>query len=92
MNLERVLSYERAVTSIHSGSLYEESLIGTDDVAGLAAISIKGGGIDWVDLDINRSCMDHGASWRREVVRLLTIYYGVTPRIDFSPGMRIKRI
>ena len=38
---------ERVVTRIYTpGSLYEESLIGTDEVAGLAAISLKGDGLD----------------------------------------------
>ena len=37
---------ERVVTRIYTpGSLYEESLIGVDEVAGLAAISLKGEGV-----------------------------------------------
>ena len=43
---------ERVVTRVYTpGSLYEESLIGTDDVAGLAAVSIKGDGLGLAILD-----------------------------------------
>tara|TARA_B100000925_G_scaffold285125_1_gene261039 strand:+ start:695 stop:3316 length:2622 start_codon:yes stop_codon:yes gene_type:complete len=43
---------ERVVTRVYTpGSLYEESLIGTDEVAGLAAISTKGEGIGIAILD-----------------------------------------
>ena len=43
---------ERVVTRVYTpGSLYEESLIGTDEVAGLAAISIKSDGLGLAILD-----------------------------------------
>ena len=43
---------ERVVTKVYTpGSLYEESLIGTDDVAGLGAISMKGDGLGLATLD-----------------------------------------
>ena len=43
---------ERVVTRVYTpGSLYEESLIGTDEVAGLAAISIKTDGLGLAILD-----------------------------------------
>ena len=43
---------ERVVTRIYTpGSLYEESLIGVDEVAGLAAISLKGDGVGLAILD-----------------------------------------
>ena len=43
---------ERVVTRIYTpGSLYEESLIGTDEVAGLAAISTKSDGLGLAILD-----------------------------------------
>ena len=47
---------ERVVTRIYTpGSLYEESLIGTDEVAGLAAISLKGDGLGLAILDASTS-------------------------------------
>ena len=43
---------ERVVTRIYTpGSLYEETLIGTDEVAGLAAISVRGDGLGLATLD-----------------------------------------
>ena len=68
---------ERVVTRVYTpGSLYEESLIGTDDVAGLAAISIKGDGLGLAILDASTGhvwTMEHHGDerWSRMLDDLL---------------------
>ena len=68
---------ERVVTRVYTpGSLYEESLIGTDDVAGLAAISIRGDGLGLAILDASTGhvwTMEHHGDerWSRMLEDLL---------------------
>lgn len=79
---------ERVVTRIYTpGSLYEESLIGTDEVAGLAAISVKGDGVGLAILDASTGhvwTMEHKGDERWS--RLLDDLLRSNPReLVFSP-------
>ena len=79
---------ERVVTRIYTpGSLYEESLIGTDEVAGLAAISVKGDGVGLAILDASTGhvwTMEHRGDERWS--RLLDDLLRSNPReLVFSP-------
>ena len=79
---------ERVVTRVYTpGSLYEESLIGTDDVAGLAAISIKGDGLGLAILDASTGhvwTMEHHGDERWS--RLLDDLLRSNPKeLIFSP-------
>ena len=79
---------ERIVTRVYTpGSLYEESLIGTDDVAGLAAISIKGDGLGLAILDASTGhvwTMEHHGEERWS--RLLDDLLRSNPKeLIFSP-------
>tara|TARA_B100000700_G_C15061498_1_gene866217 strand:- start:1194 stop:3815 length:2622 start_codon:yes stop_codon:yes gene_type:complete len=79
---------ERVVTRIYTpGSLYEESLIGTDEVAGLAAISIKADGVGLAILDASTGhvwTMEHHGDERWS--RLLDDLLRSNPKeLIFSP-------
>ena len=79
---------ERIVTRIYTpGSLYEESLIGTDEVAGLAAISIKADGVGLAILDASTGhvwTMEHHGDERWS--RLLDDLLRSNPKeLIFSP-------
>jgi len=79
---------ERVVTRIYTpGSLYEESLIGTDEVAGLAAIAIKGEGLGVAILDASTGhvwTMEHHGEERWS--RLLDDLLRSNPReLIFTP-------
>ena len=76
------------VTRVYTpGSLYEESLIGTDDVAGLAAISIKSDGLGLAILDASTGhvwTMEHHGDERWS--RLLDDLLRSNPKeLIFSP-------
>ena len=79
---------ERVVTRVYTpGSLYEESLIGTDEVAGLAAICVKGEGVGIAILDASTGhvwTMEHTGDERWG--RLLDDLLRSSPReVIFSP-------
>ena len=79
---------ERVVTRVYTpGSLYEESLIGTDEVAGLAAISIKADGVGLAVLDASTGhvwTMEHHGDERWS--RLLDDLLRSNPKeLIFSP-------
>ena len=79
---------ERVVTRVYTpGSLYEESLIGTDEVAGLAAICVKAEGVGIAILDASTGhvwTMEHTGDERWD--RLLDDLLRSSPReVIFSP-------
>ena len=79
---------ERVVTRVYTpGSLYEESLIGTDEVAGLAAICVKAEGVGIAILDASTGhvwTMEHNGDERWD--RLLDDLLRSSPReVIFSP-------
>ena len=79
---------ERVVTRVYTpGSLYEESLIGTDEVAGLAAICVKADGVGIAILDASTGhvwTMEHTGDERWD--RLLDDLLRSSPReVIFSP-------
>jgi DNA mismatch repair protein MutS len=79
---------ERVVTRVYTpGSLYEESLIGTDEVVGLAAICVKSDGVGIAILDASTGhvwTMEHHGDERWD--RLLDDLLRSSPReIIFSP-------
>ena len=68
------------------GSLYEESLIGTDEVAGLAAISTKSDGLGLAILDASTGyvwTIEHHGDERWS--RLLDDLLRSNPELIFSP-------
>ena len=79
---------ERVVTRVYTpGSLYEESLIGTDEIAGLAAICVKAEGVGIAILDASTGhvwTMEHSGEERWD--RLLDDLLRSSPReVVFSP-------
>ena len=79
---------ERVVTRVYTpGSLYEESLIGTDEIAGLAAICVKAEGVGIAILDASTGhvwTMEHSGDERWD--RLLDDLLRSSPReVVFSP-------
>jgi len=79
---------ERNVTRVYTpGSLYEESLIGTDEIAGLAAICVKADGVGLAILDASTGhvwTMEHHGDERWD--RLLDDLLRSNPReVIFSP-------